>query len=90
MGLMTGEPRQATVIAATDVDCYRLDKEAFHQIILGRKEIAKEISELLAQRDVELSAAREHLDAAAKENRMAAERTRMLSTIQSFFGLTEE
>src|SRR4029077_9143258 len=29
MGMLTGEPRRATVIAKTDVECYRLDKAGF-------------------------------------------------------------
>src|SRR2546423_11978529 len=33
MGMMTGEPRSATVIALSDVECYRVDKEAFHDIM---------------------------------------------------------
>ena len=66
MGLMTGAPRTATVVASTEVECYRLDKEAFHKILSARPEIAAEISTLLASRKVELQAVREDLDAAAK------------------------
>ena len=32
-GLMTGAPRRATVIAITDVEAYRLDKESFSHIV---------------------------------------------------------
>ena len=35
MGMMTGEPRRATVTAKTDVDCYRLDKQGFEHILGG-------------------------------------------------------
>jgi CRP-like cAMP-binding protein len=87
MGLMTGEPRTASVRAVTDVLCYRLDKDAFHDIVARRPEVAGEISELLAQRKVELAAAREDLDIAAKSRRVAAEQKRILGTIQGFFGL---
>ncbi|HWP44154.1 MAG TPA: mechanosensitive ion channel family protein, partial [Blastocatellia bacterium] len=38
MGLMTGERRSATVTAIEDVECYRLDKDAFHDILLNRPE----------------------------------------------------
>jgi CRP-like cAMP-binding protein len=87
MGLMTGEPRRASVRSVTDVECYRLDKDAFHSIISQRPEMAAEISALLATRNVELQTAREHLDAAAKKRRVEAERNRLLGTIQVFFGL---
>jgi len=36
MGLMTGEPRAADVVATTDVDCFRLGKETFERVLLGR------------------------------------------------------
>jgi small-conductance mechanosensitive channel/CRP-like cAMP-binding protein len=89
MGLMTGEPRTATVVAVTEVECYRLDKAAFHRIITERPELAKEISELLAHRRVELHAVKEGLDAAAKARRLAAENVRILATVQRFFGLSD-
>lgn len=36
MGLLTGEPRQATVVARGGAECYRLDKAAFQQVLLER------------------------------------------------------
>ena len=44
MGLMTGEPRSADVVARTDVECYRLDKDDFERIVVDRPEIAEQIS----------------------------------------------
>ena len=61
MGMMTGAPRTATVIAKTDVKCYRLDKEAFRDILHDRPEVAEEISHTLAKRRVELETIREAL-----------------------------
>lgn len=90
MGLMTGEPRTATVVACTDVECFRLDKDAFHRIITERPESARELSEALALRRVGLEAAKEDLDAEARERRLHAEQVRLLAKIQLFFGLVEE
>ncbi len=90
MGLMTGAPRTATVIAVTEVECYRLDKDAFHNILSARPEIAAEISTLLATRKVGLQAAREDLDAAAQARCMEHERVQMLEKIQRFFGLNDD
>ncbi len=87
MGLMTGEPRLATVVAQTPVECYRLDKEAFRKIMTERPEIAADISAVLAQRKVELQVAREGCDADAKDRRIAAAKTEMLTTIRRFFAL---
>jgi small-conductance mechanosensitive channel/CRP-like cAMP-binding protein len=89
MGLMTGEPRAADVVARSDLECFRVDKEAFEKIILARPEMAGTISETIAKRRVELIATREGLDAEAKAAREAAERTRILGSIQAFFGLAE-
>ncbi len=90
MGLMTGEPRTATVVALTEVECYRLDKEAFNKIIVGRPEITQEISNVLASRKVELLAVRDDLDADSKRRALEAEHRRLVSTIQRFFGLDDE
>jgi small-conductance mechanosensitive channel/CRP-like cAMP-binding protein len=90
MGLMTGEPRTATVVALTEVECYRLDKEGFNKIMVGRPEIIREISNVLAHRKVELQAVREDLDADAKQLALEAEHRRLVGTIQRFFGLDDE
>lgn len=87
MGLMTGEPRQADVIAVTDVECFRLGKATFERVLLERPEIVNELSEKLATRRVELIAVRDGLDATARLSRHATERERILGGIKSFFGL---
>jgi CRP-like cAMP-binding protein/small-conductance mechanosensitive channel len=87
MGLMTGEPRIADVVATSDVECYRLGKETFEEVLLQRPEIAQELSEKLAQRRVALIAARDGLDAQAKKDRESIEQARILGGIKSFFGL---
>ncbi len=87
MGLMTGEPRRADVVAVTDVDCFRLGKETFERVLLARPEIATELSLKLATRRVELLAIREELDEGARSSRVADERVRILGGIKKFFGL---
>ncbi|OLE52002.1 MAG: hypothetical protein AUG51_20065 [Acidobacteria bacterium 13_1_20CM_3_53_8] len=88
MGLMTGEPRTATVVARTDVECYRLDKEAFNDILRRRPEIAEDISHVLARRRVELDAVRENLNEEAKRRRMRRAQGDFLQRIRSFFTLS--
>ncbi len=88
MGLMTGEPRTATVIARTDAECYRLDKEAFNDILRRRPEIAEDISHVLARRRVELDAVRENLNEEAKRRRMHHAQGDLLRRIRSFFTLS--
>ncbi len=87
MGLMTGEPRAADVIATSDVECYRLEKDAFDHIVRERPEIAAEMSRILAERRVELAAAREDLDDAERARRMKVEEERIFSRIKEFFAL---
>lgn len=87
MGMMTGEPRSATVVAITNVECYRLDKDAFHDILKRRPEIADDISTLLANRRVELEAAREGLNEEAKRLRMRYHQNDLLRRIKNFFTL---
>jgi small-conductance mechanosensitive channel/CRP-like cAMP-binding protein len=87
MGMMTGQPRAATVIALSAVECYRLDKESFDDILRRRPEIAEDISEVLAQRRVELDAAREDLNEEAKRARLRYHQGDLLQRIRQFFTL---
>jgi small-conductance mechanosensitive channel/CRP-like cAMP-binding protein len=88
MGLMTGEPRNATVVAVSDIECYRLDKMAFKKILAERPLIASEISSILAERRLEIEEAIG--DVESRKMRVHLERNRILSTIRGFFGLGEE
>ena len=85
--MMTGERRSATVLALTDVLCYRLDKSAFQEIIKRRPEIAEDISHVLARRRVELEAIREELSEEAVRLRMHKTQTALLDRIREFFRL---
>lgn len=87
MSLMTGSPRVATVIARTDVECYRLDKEAFEEILLARPGIAEEVSHVLVSRRIQLDDALQNLDEKAKHNEIHHQRGEVLATIKRFFGL---
>jgi CRP-like cAMP-binding protein len=87
MGLLTGEPRRATVVAREDVECWRVTKETFYAILAARPALAEEISRLLAERDVELAAAREGLSEEAKRSRLQEEERSLLSKIRGFFGI---
>jgi small-conductance mechanosensitive channel/CRP-like cAMP-binding protein len=87
MALMTGQPREATVMAVTDVQCLRVDRRDLEGIIKNRPEIATEISEVLAKRRVELMAVKEGLDEEAKSRRLSTEHTRILKAVRDFFAL---
>ncbi len=87
MALMTGAPRVATVVALTDVECYRLDKDAFQSVISKRPELAHEVADILANRRVELEAVKENLSEEAKKKRIETAKTDLVDSIKKFFGL---
>jgi CRP-like cAMP-binding protein len=87
MGLMTGAPRTADVVACTDIECYRLDKEGFEKIVTGRPAALDELSDTLAKRKMTIIASDEELDASAKTARQAEEKAAILNRIEVFFGL---
>ena len=90
MSLMSGARRSATVVAETPVECYRLDRTAFQQIIRERPEIAEPVAEILARRRTELFAVREGLDQEAQRRKYADEKLDLLDRIRDFFGLNDE
>jgi small-conductance mechanosensitive channel/CRP-like cAMP-binding protein len=87
MGLMTGAPRSATVIARTEILAYRLDKESFQQVLDKRPELAEEISELLARRRFALDALQQELNVESAALQMAKQQNNLKERIRSFFGL---
>jgi small-conductance mechanosensitive channel len=87
MGLMTGEPRSATVVADTDVTCHRLDKDAFMRVLKNRPEVAEAISRILARRRAELDAVREGLNEQATRARARSGEADLLRRIKAFFTL---
>ncbi|HEU4407348.1 MAG TPA: mechanosensitive ion channel family protein [Polyangiaceae bacterium] len=90
MSLMTGEPRAATVVAKTPVECFRLAPEDFEGLIVARPDMARDISEVLAKRRVELEAVRDDLDEGGRKSLEVVERGRIFHAIRGFFGLDEQ
>ncbi|HVO09119.1 MAG TPA: mechanosensitive ion channel family protein [Vicinamibacteria bacterium] len=88
MALLTGAPRTATVVAVTPVEAYRLDAEAFREIIHRRPSIAEPVAEILARRRLELDAVRGDLDQEAHRRRLAAAKVDLLGKIRDFFKLS--
>jgi len=85
MALLTGEARSATVIALTDVECYRLDVKSFQTLMHRRPEIAEGMSRVIASRRPELEKVREIF--AAQPGPSAIEQADLLTRIRRFFGL---
>jgi CRP-like cAMP-binding protein len=87
MGLMTGDPRSATVIAQSEVLAYRLDKASFQKILDDRPELAVEISNLLVSRRFSLDSFQQQLDSESVAQLMSQQQNRFLEQIRNFFGL---
>ena len=87
MSLLTGEPRSATVKALEDSECYRLDRQAFEDILRARPEITQHLSEVLARRQVELEMVRHDLDAAAQAKMIQHQQRSIFDSIYKLFKL---
>jgi CRP-like cAMP-binding protein/small-conductance mechanosensitive channel len=87
MALLTGAPRRASVMALSDVECYRLDKDAFEEILRARPTIAEEVSHMLAVRTAELNSAKQDIDAVASHPSITQSSSEILATIRRFFSL---
>jgi CRP-like cAMP-binding protein len=84
MGLLTGEPRSATVRAKTLCHLVVLDHDAFHQVLAAHPEVLDGMGSMLLTRQAELDAATTTHHAAAP----SAERARrLISQIREFFRL---
>lgn len=87
MSLMTGAPRSASVMAKTDVECYRLDKAAFEEVLQHRPSIAEEVAHVLVTRRAELDSALQNLDEETKHKEIHKQHYEVLETVRRFFGL---
>jgi small-conductance mechanosensitive channel/CRP-like cAMP-binding protein len=85
--LMTGDVRNATTVALTDVVCYRLAKTEVETVLKRRPEVADELAEILARRASELDERRQGLTGRARTEGIEADRRQLVSKIRSFFGL---
>jgi CRP-like cAMP-binding protein/small-conductance mechanosensitive channel len=82
MSLLLGGKRTATVMAMGQVDCDRLDKEVFSEVVRNRPGVLDQICAVLADRYRGLAEARERLNVPR-----ASEPDDFLALIQSFFGI---
>lgn len=84
MGLLTGAPRTATVIATADVECYRLDKTSFQGLLTSRPQLAEDISRIVAERRHNNELTNAAAAAAAGQQDAHGD---LLAGIRKFFGL---
>jgi small-conductance mechanosensitive channel/CRP-like cAMP-binding protein len=87
MALLTGEKRSATVVAASDVDLYTIDKAGFHDVLVANPEIAVEISAILTARREALTQAEGDATQKYTDADSAEKQHHLLQRIRSYFGL---
>ena len=83
MALLTGDARAATVVAKTDVECYRLDRASFQELLAGRPEIVDEIQRVMGGRRGDLDTARQ----AFTETPPAEAELRLVGKLRRFLGM---
>ncbi|MEA3193186.1 MAG: hypothetical protein QOD26_1519 [Betaproteobacteria bacterium] len=86
MALISGEARSATVVAKTDVECYRLDRASFQELIVAQPEIAEQVKRVMGERRTDLERARTAYATAGSGESDAQERT-FMSRLQRFLRL---
>jgi CRP-like cAMP-binding protein len=87
MGLLTGQARTATIIAESEVLCYRLDKRGFEAIIQARPELAEAMSRTVAARSAANDATLASLSAEARAQATGTRASEIVRRIRQFFGL---
>jgi small-conductance mechanosensitive channel/CRP-like cAMP-binding protein len=85
IALLTGDGRTATVVAKTDVECYRLDRASFQELLAGKPQIAEEIRRVMGGRRGDLESARQAFSAVAPP--AADAEVRLVSRIRRFLGI---
>jgi len=88
MSLLTGDPRSATVVAATDCEMWEIGKEVLAEILQQNETLVQKLSEMLAQRRMET----EGIVASSSESTQLATRQKeytegFLKKLYSFFEL---
>jgi len=86
MALFAGDARNATVIAKSDVECYRLDHASVQSLLLSRPQIAEHVSRVVGARRTTLQHTQETMAAAASQEALDAD-SDVLGRIRRFFGL---
>jgi len=87
MGLLTGQARTATVIAESDVLCYRLDKSGFDAILRARPELADGLSKVVAERQAANDATLQAADADARARMAMSRASDLVRKIRQFFDI---
>lgn len=87
MCLLTGEPRAATIAAATDVLLYEITKDTMAELLQNRPVIAGKISEIIAKYRKSTQEVKEKLAFSEQEEDSGNLTAQLLGKIKHFFGI---
>jgi CRP-like cAMP-binding protein len=87
MAFLTGEPRAATIRAASAVTVYEIGKYTLQPILEKRPELIEELSRLLATRHLEseMKSSAYKMEQAMQEKTVDSIASRIASSIRAFF-----
>jgi small-conductance mechanosensitive channel/CRP-like cAMP-binding protein len=85
MSLLTGEPRSATLVAATDALVYEIDREHLTPILAARPALFEAISEIVAARRLRASKTLAETAAAHEVAEVASLSAQILGKMRMFF-----
>ncbi|WP_338845202.1 mechanosensitive ion channel family protein [Massilia sp. W12] len=83
LGMLTGDPCNATVTARSNLECYSMDQQTFVTILQERPALANELAAIISARSSWSSMAGGAVDVAQS----AGQQARMLGRIRQFFQL---
>jgi CRP-like cAMP-binding protein len=84
MSVLTGEPRSASVVAATDAALLGIDREAFSRVLAADDGVMEELARIIAGRKAQLVTARKEDAGAAAQGE--DETSPLLARIRGIFG----
>ena len=82
MGLLTGEPRTATVLAVDETEVLEINNLCLKPILEENPELVASLSKIIEERRVSLDSLEEHT-----KEREVADKTTVFDSIKKFFGL---
>ena len=88
MGLLTGQARNATIVAEEDVLCYRLEKAGFDAIVRARPELIDALSQAVAARQAANDAKLQTLSEDARARQTVGRRADLVQRMKRFFSIT--
>lgn len=90
MSLLTGEPRSATVVAATELSVIAVGKQALLQVVQEDRRLIERIGEVVARRQAVTAAAKAQLSRDAASLSVVTHTRSLVERIQSFFWGTQK